>query len=237
MIDKFIEEKMLTKIISNKANNLIYLADEPVEKTKFKKTIIELNSILGLFLINIGIKPSNIEKIDTFYLILNDEIYTNWHKLNWFEQMSYTYHDLIKHKLKYFFERRKTFIETTTSTLENNNIKMSLNLMEILQHIFPNALDSFSKVAYEFQKYSDRYPGMVTLSFKKIDTQLIYIAVIDNGYGSPFKKDNMMNVPYDEIKNRKIFYLGENENAQKHIIKGQLFSFDSGAGILKSLSE
>lgn len=148
---------------------------------------------------NISFK--RLEMLDSFLFIFNRPDFSEWHKLNWWEQREKvlkikdlkSYRDraclLLQHSCLAPYLNYSDDMVAKSSDQEVKQAWMRKRL--VLQECFWNAIDSISHAAYHNKKYEDMLPVLCLVLCNVTDAQnrkQEFFFGIDNGIGYLYKK-------------------------------------------------
>jgi hypothetical protein len=190
---------MRLKLISVKTSKTFKLQEYPVLQTdsnrlnseKEEVTLQELQIIFSRFLKKRESSRKNINVIDSFSVLFNEDDYTRWHDLNGKAQKRLVEKTLVipepDGKLDSFNQHTS---QLTQLAPEYRGI-----IRSFLRHTIQNAFDGFSAAAFNettpdsgHNRYAQVYPGASVVLFEQQNQDNIFIALINNGSGKKLNK-------------------------------------------------
>ncbi len=165
---------------SLKEGPVVYqLEDSPIDEHRIKKdlTLAELNHVFKMYLLELGLKSSDISILNQFAVIFNDPRFSTWHTLSKPQQSDVLTDQVMMPKV---FDELLAAIGTT---LGDAHI-----VKGVVKDASQNAIDSFSHAAFLQKKFIARFPGIKIISFMDQVNKLLVLAVVDNGYGEKITK-------------------------------------------------
>jgi hypothetical protein len=188
-------------------------------------------SITGVFkdfLEEKGYDPDRISVIDGFLFLFNDQKFSKWHTLNWWDQRKYVQtlkdHQLYKgraHDLltQSYLSPYVGYSDDMVARSAEPEVKHAWMLKRLaLKECFWNTIDSVSHAAYYQKKYQELHPALCVLLCNVIDKDDLKRELflgIDNGTGFLYKKksreSSLFRLIYKTYKffiRSGVFYIG-----------------------------
>jgi len=192
------------------------------------------------FLTTQKLSHDQIAVIDGFFFLFNEPGFSQWHRLDWWEQRQHI-QTIKDHRL--YTARAQALLEKScfapyigysddmVAKSTDQEVKRAwMRKRLVLQECFWNAIDSISHAAYFKKKYRDMFPALCVLLCNVADkkgreTELVF--GIDNGTGFLYKKKSRDSAMI------RFFY-----KAYKYFIRGGVFYIGGlELGLLETESE
>lgn len=208
------------------------------------------------FLKSKNIDHGHISILDGFLFILNDPKYSDWRRLNWWEQrqrvrtMKDHPHYVDRARALLTHSHLAPYLDYSDNMVaKSNDLRVKHAWMRkrlVLKECFWNALDSFSHAAYFKNKYRELYPALCVLLCNIEDRdgrQTELVLGIDNGTGFLYKKKSrestLIRFLYKAYKfffRKGVFYIGGLELGLLET-DGELSCHGSGAVVYQGWCE
>ncbi|MBW2465700.1 MAG: hypothetical protein JRF02_00220 [Deltaproteobacteria bacterium] len=187
-----------------------------------------ISQVLHEFLGQKEFSLDRISVIDGFLFVFNDQKFSQWHSLKWWEQrkrirttkdhssyMERAYSLLQHSHLSSYID----YSDETVAKSDKPEVKHAwMRKRLVMKECFWNAIDSISHAAYYQKKYQDQFPALCVLliNIRRHDGRESELALgIDNGTGFLYKKksrdSSLMRFLYKMYKlffRSGVFYIG-----------------------------
>jgi len=218
------------------------------EDEKFAVTRASIIQVLHDFLQSGEFSDKRIELIDGFTFLFNGPDFSQWRKLNWWEQrreiLAIKDHQLYLDRAQLllqrsFFAPYIGYADDMVAKSKEQQVKHAwMRKRLVLKECFWNVLDSISHAAYFKNKYADQYPALCIMLCRIVDDndkETEVVLGIDNGTGFLYKKKSresalfhFIHVTFKFLLRTGIFYIGGLELGLQET-DGKLSCHGSGA--------
>jgi hypothetical protein len=195
---------------------------------KFAVTRASITKVLQDFWATWEYSGKRIELIDGFTFIFNAPDFSNWHKLNWWEQrrqiLAIKDHQDYLERAQLLLQRSSLapyidYADDMVAKSTDQHVKHAwMRKRLVLKECFWNVLDSISHAAYFKKKYINQYPALCILLCRIVDTddkETEVVLGIDNGTGFLYKKKSresalfhFIHVAFKYLLRTGVFYIG-----------------------------
>ncbi|MFC1837321.1 hypothetical protein ACFLYW_01405 [Thermodesulfobacteriota bacterium] len=187
-----------------------------------------ITGVLQKFLAAKGITDNRITVKNGFLFLFNDNFFSSWHTLNWWEQRTliHTFKDskLYRERVEELLAASRfapyvNYSDKEVAKSTDQEVKQAwMRKRLLLKECFWNVLDSISYAAYHQKKYQEMYPALCILLCNVTDEkgrEMELALGIDNGIGYVYKKKSresaLMLLLYKTFKlffRKGVFYIG-----------------------------
>jgi hypothetical protein len=225
---QYLSAEKLPEIIAKLDLAALHPDEVNSEDEKFAVTRASIIKVLHDFLQTREFSGKQIELIDGFVFLFNGPDFSQWRRLNWWEQRRQILaikdqqlyldraHLLLQRSI---FAPYIGYADDMVAKSSEQKVKHAwMRKRLVLKECYWNAIDSISHAAYFKHKYKNQYPALCVILCRTVDSdnkEKEMVLGIDNGTGFLYKKKSresalfhLIHVVFKYFLRTGIFYIG-----------------------------